>query len=231
MFVRKRAIEGSGLRWILASGSPRRRELWSLLDWNAEVQPICIDELPKDNEEPVAFVRRMALEKAHAASGKADGFGEIFAADTIVVDGDRILGKPLDAGQAREMLWDLRGHVHRVITAIALIDLEQEHVFIDTCGTDVPMRSYSHEEIDAYVASGSPLDKAGAYGIQDDGFNPVDESRMAGCFANVMGLPLCHLMRCMREMGIEPPEALPERCQAHTGYICEIFPAILGWKK
>lgn len=231
MRVGERIIEGCNQRWILASSSPRRRELWSLLGWKAEVRPASIDEMREEDEKPEIYVSRLALKKARTALKEEHGIGIIFAADTIVVDGDQILGKPSDADQARRMLLYLRGCVHRVITAIALIDMQSERVFVDTCETEVPMRSYSLKALEAYIDSGSPLDKAGAYGIQDDSFNPVDEARMEGCYANVMGLPLCHLMRSMREMDIQPPEALPEKCQAYTGYECTIFPTILRWEK
>jgi MAF protein len=231
MVIGEKTIEGNDVRWILASSSPRRRELWSLVGWNAEVRPTSVSEMQEEGEKPEIYVSRLALEKARAAANAEKGNGMIFAADTIVVDGDQILGKPSDTDQARRMLLKLRGRVHCVITAIALIDLASERIFMDTCETDVPMRSYPSKSVEAYIASGSPLDKAGAYGIQDDDFDPVDEAKMEGCYANVMGLPLCHLMRGMREMGIEPPEALPGKCQAYTGYDCKIFPKVLRWEK
>ena len=230
MLLGEKAIE-SEVRWILASGSPRRRQLWSLLDWSAELRPTSIIERRGEGERPEDYVSRLALEKLRAAAKVESGNGIIFAADTIVVDGDQIMGKPSDADQARTMLLRLRGRRHRVITAIALLDLASERVFADACNTQVAMRQYSLEEMEAYIASGNPLDKAGAYGIQDDGFSPVDEAQMKGCYANVMGLPLCHLMRTTRRMGIELPEAIPEKCKAYTGYDCRAFSAILGWEK
>jgi predicted house-cleaning NTP pyrophosphatase (Maf/HAM1 superfamily) len=91
------------------------------------------------------------------------------------------------------------------------------------------MRPYSDAEVAAYVASGDPLDKAGAYAIQNASFHPVAEYR--GCYANVVGLPLCHLARSLRTWEIEPLAGLPVRCQAHTGQTCSVFQAILGREK
>jgi predicted house-cleaning NTP pyrophosphatase (Maf/HAM1 superfamily) len=89
------------------------------------------------------------------------------------------------------------------------------------------MRPYSPREVAAYVAGGSPLDKAGAYGIQDDGFLPVDLERLTGCYANVMGLPLCHLARALRRLGHPSPADVPAGCRAHTGYDCPVYESIL----
>lgn len=97
----------------------------------------------------------------------------------------------------------------------------------DSCLSSVPMRDYDDAEIEAYLASESPLDKAGSYGIQDDGFDPVELSAMRDCFANVMGLPLCHVVRTMRKLGHEPPNNVPAACQRHTSYECPIYPQIL----
>jgi predicted house-cleaning NTP pyrophosphatase (Maf/HAM1 superfamily) len=91
----------------------------------------------------------------------------------------------------------------------------------------VPMREYSSGEIQTYVDSGHAMDKAGAYGIQDDFFQPVALDLLTGCFANVMGLPLCHLVRSTRQMGIEPPNNVPAECQAFTGHSCPVYAEIL----
>lgn len=214
---------------ILASGSPRRRELLSLLDLRVEIRPVAIKEARKENEASGIFVERLALEKAHAAISEKDGM--ILAADTIVVDQDQILGKPSNEAHAKQMLMDLRGRTHRVITAIALLDLEADRILTDLCETEVPMRPYALAEIEAYIASGDPMDKAGAYGIQNSDFSPVDIDRMQGCYANVMGLPLCHLARTLRRNEIMPPKAVPEKCRFHTGYQCTIYPRILGIEK
>jgi MAF protein len=109
----------------------------------------------------------------------------IIGADTAVVDGSRILGKPKDRLEATAMLKLLRGHAHRVYTALAVLRMYNEQLITDLCLTDVPMRNYRDEEIEAYVLGGDPLDKAGAYAIQHSGFHPVEN--MKGCYASVMG--------------------------------------------
>ncbi|MCB2209297.1 septum formation protein Maf [bacterium] len=209
---------------ILASNSPRRKELLALFGWPFEVCPADIDESQRPDEPPVRYVRRLACEKAQAIADLAEGL--IIAADTIVVDGDELLGKPTDPADARRMLRQLRGRTHQVYTGIALIDTETGEAVDDVCQTDVPMRDYSEAEMDAYIASGDPLDKAGAYAIQHAGFHPV--TALTGCFASVMGLPLCHLSAALRCMGFEPPAALPERCQATLGYDCPVYGEILS---
>jgi len=151
--------------WILASGSPRRRELLGLTGWQFHVRVVGVDEASMRGEAPEAYVRRVAAAKAQTAASLHLETTLILAADTIVVDDDRLLGKPADASEAMAMLMALRGRT---------------------------------------VESGSPFDKAGGYGIQDAGFQPVDIKALEGCFANVMGLPLCHLTRGMRALGNEP---------------------------
>jgi MAF protein len=213
---------------ILASNSPRRRQLLALGGWEFDVCPAPVDETPLEGELPVAYVRRLAESKVRAAAGSAGGL--FLAADTSVVDepatlGTKILGKPSDESDARRMLLALRGRTHQVYTALALYHPGNDRLLVDTCCTDVPMRNYSKAEVDSYIASGDPLDKAGAYAIQHAGFHPVEELR--GCYANVMGLPLCHLSRLLGELGIDSRSDLPQACQSALGYTCPVFEAIL----
>ena len=209
--------------FILASNSPRRKELLTLLGWPFEVIPADIDESRKAGEPPVDYVRRLACEKARAiAAGHA---GLILAADTIVVDGDELLGKPVDDAGARRMLTQLRGRTHQVYTGIALVDTASGESLDKVCRTDVPMRDYSDAELDAYIQTGDPLDKAGAYAIQHNGFHPVDS--LQGCYASVMGLPLCHLVVSLRQFGWDAPDDLPARCQQTLHYRCPVFEEIL----
>ena len=123
------------------------------------------------------------------------------------------------------MLRQLRGRTHQVYTAITLLDLQTDRAITDLAGSDVPMRDYTDEEIETYIASGDPFDKAGAYAIQHDGFRPVEN--FAHCFANVMGLPLCHAVRSLRQLGVETPNNVPALCQAHIRYKCPVFESIL----
>jgi MAF protein len=212
----------------LASGSPRRRELLEMSGWNVMMCPVNIDESPLPDEESESFARRMAIEKADKAVAMDDQKMIVLGADTIVIQGDRILGKPKGVLDAVDMLEQLKGKVHQVLTAIALVNHGDGRSVVDCCETDVPMRAYNEDEIKAYIASESPLDKAGAYGIQDGFFHPVDTDSMAGCYANVMGLPLCHLARAMRNIGVASPENIPERCMAYTSYNCRIYTGILS---
>ena len=170
------------------------------------------------------MTRRLALAKAVAAGGIS---GLILGADTVVVDGDRLLGKPENLEDARRMLEDLRGRSHRVVTSIALLDLDAGTQVVDTCESRVPMREFDDADLENYLASGNPLDKAGSYAIQDRDFMPVDVGAMQECFANVMGLPLCHVVRNLPEA---PPVDVPAACQAHTGYQCPIYQEVLEGK-
>jgi len=206
----------------LASASPRRQELLRLTGWKVVTRPAEVEERQEPGETPENMTRRLAVAKARATQGEL-----VLGADTVVVQDDQVLGKPADEAEARRVLQALRGRRHRVISSIALVDANGQTLATDTCVSDVPMRKYTDEEIEGYLASGSPLDKAGAYGIQDGGFQPVSMDGMQDCFANVMGLPLCHLVRSMRRLGHEPPADVPAACQAHTGYDCRVFPAIL----
>jgi predicted house-cleaning NTP pyrophosphatase (Maf/HAM1 superfamily) len=123
------------------------------------------------------------------------------------------------------MLRRLRGHVHQVYTGIAALRAADQKLVTDLCITDVPMRSYSDEEIEAYVGTGDPLDKAGAYAIQRADFQPVE--KMSGCFASVMGLPMCHIVRTLHKMDVEPEADVPASCQAYLNYRCKVSSAVL----
>jgi len=209
---------------ILASNSPRRIELLGLLGWPFEVIPADIDENQRGGESPVEYVRRLACQKAAAVAESHPGL--LIAADTIVVDGENLLAKPADPAEARQMLKQLRGRTHQVYTGIALVETLSGRIYADVCRTDVPMRAYSDAEIDAYIATGDPLDKAGAYGIQNVEFHPAPDIR--GCFASVMGFPLCHLMVGLRGFDQAAPDDLPARCQAFLQYDCPVYRTILG---
>jgi len=194
------------------------------------ISPVEVDEYIIPDENPARFAQRLALEKAETESRNVTNSDIILAADTIVVDGNQILGKPLDHAHARQILLNLRGKTHRVITALALIDQENHKQWVDLCETEVPMRMFSEQEIEAYIESGDPVDKAGAYGIQNAEFHPVAVERMVGCYANVMGLPLCHLQRAIKTFEVESPTDIPEKCMAYTQYNCQVYRDILQIK-
>ncbi len=210
---------------VLASNSPRRRELLALSGWDFDTLPAEVDENLRPGETPGLYVLRLAESKARACNLPAPENRIVLAADTAVVDGNTILGKPGDAGEAKDMLRQLRGHTHQVFTGIAVLRQEEGNLVTDLCVSDVPMRNYVDAEIDSYVASGDPLDKAGAYAIQHPGFQPVES--MSGCYACVMGLPLCHLARLMRRFDILPPVDISSACQASLKYACQVSAAIL----
>jgi septum formation protein len=218
---------------VLASNSPRRRELLKLGGWLFESHSAELDESQHSGEAPRDYVLRLAESKARACAasfknGRIISSEEdviILAADTTVVDGKAILGKPKDMADAESMLRQLRGCTHQVYTGVAVVRLSDGNFSTDLCVTDVPMRSYSNEEINTYVATGDPLDKAGAYAIQHPGFHPVET--ISGCYASVMGLPLCHLTRTLRKFEISPKTDISTECQSSLNYTCPIFAAVL----
>ena len=210
---------------ILASNSPRRRQLLALTGMPFVVSVAGVDESQFPNETPAEYVLRLAETKARAIQAEADQV--VLAADTTVVDGADILGKPGDESEAIAMLRRLRGHRHQVYTGIALLRASDGFLLKDLCVTDVPMREYSDEEVQAYVATGDPLDKAGAYAIQHSEFHPV--ARMDGCFASVMGLPVCHVILQMRKMDLQPDTDFFAGCETLLEYRrCPVSNAILN---
>lgn len=213
--------------FALASTSPRRSELLGLSGAMFTLVAAPVNETPQPGETPEAFVRRMSRAKAEAAAGRLPSGSPalVVAADTVVVSEGRILGKPADAATAVDILSSLRGKIHAVLSAITVIDTVAGLTRTDLACTEVPMRDYDDDEIAAYVASGDPLDKAGAYAIQHAGFHPVEG--LSGCYANVMGLPLCHLTRTLRQAGVALAENVPDACQAFTGYHCPVYQSIL----
>ncbi len=226
---------------VLASNSPRRRELMTLGGWTFDSRPADVDESQLPGEAPGIYVLRLAESKASLCASSyykkamisstnmgmmtADDNLTILAADTAVVDGEAILGKPRDRAEAAAMLRRLRGRNHQVYTGITLLRISDGNKGTDLCVTEVPMRVYSDDEIEHYVASGDPLDKAGAYGIQHSEFHPVE--KFSGCYASVMGLPLCHLTRTLRKFGIAPKTDISAECQSSLDYTCPISAAVL----
>ena len=193
--------------------------------WPFEVQPVNIDESLRPYENPKDYVTRLARHKANAAVTMVGPEHFILAADTIVVFGDYVLGKPVDALDAAGMLRQLRGQVHQVYTAITVVDTLDGEMKTDLCVTRVPMRNYSDDELDRYIASGDPMDKAGAYAIQNKDFHPV--VNFTGCYASVAGLPLCHLLRTMHSFGVHSDEDIPKKCFKNLHYRCPVYPAVL----
>jgi len=185
---------------VLASASPRRRWLLAKLGLAFTVEAADVDERAHDGEAPAAFAARMAQEKA-AAVHRRTARAWILAADTVVALAAATLGKPRDADDARAMLARLAGRTHVVHTAVALLRPEDgalAEAFV--VATDVRFRPLSAREVDEYVATDEPLDKAGAYAIQGEGAHLVDT--VHGSYTNVIGLPLAEVAACLAKWRI-----------------------------
>ena len=204
---------------ILGSGSPRRQELMRLLDVPFEVRTPAVDERVMPDEAPADAPQRISRLKAESVVNEI-GEGVVVAADTIVVHKGDILGKPRDASQAGAMLRRLRGERHLVLTGVTVMDAATGKRITELCETKVWLRDMDDAEIEAYVASGDPMDKAAAYAIQNTDFAPV--TRVVGCPANVMGLPMCHVARNLRRLGVTLPPTSPTRCEIRYGYLCAL---------
>jgi septum formation protein len=197
---------------LLASQSPRRASLIRLLGLRSiGIFPPDLDESMSDELSPAENVERLALHKARKIAEEMNGFpAVVLGADTTVTIGGEILEKPLDAVDAERMLLRLSGTTHTVYTGVALLDIESKKEFSFVEATDVTFRPLSLDEIRAYVASGSPMDKAGAYGIQED-FGAAFVSRIVGDYYNVVGLPLCRLYVVLKDFA---PDLFGERMRA-----------------
>ena len=207
---------------LLASQSPRRRELLSFTGLEFDVASADVDERILPDEKPANYVLRLSEVKARAISVHS---GFVIGSDTAVVDAGEILGKPRDKSDAESMLRQLRGNTHQVYTAITLFDKTSQEKVKELCISDVPMRRYDDAEMKSYIETGDPLDKAGGYGIQNASFQPVEN--FVGCFASVMGLPLCHLARSLKKAGVEVKADIPQACKTFLDYECTVSDAIL----
>jgi septum formation protein len=201
---------------ILASGSPRRRELLASLGVSFTVVKSDVDETQQTGEPPLDYVRRLSREKAQAVAAQLTTSAAVLAADTVVIlaadtmgifadthGAGAVLGKPADAEEARTMLRQLRGRAHVVCTALTLLARTRTGIadsVTELAQTLVTMRDYSDTEIEDYIASGDPFDKAGAYAIQNEAFHPV--AHYEGSYSNVMGLPLETLRPLLARFGV-----------------------------
>lgn len=191
-------------QYILASRSPRRQQLLAGLGLAFQVMDSQVEEKIIEGESAPDLVQRLAHAKALAVHHQTILMAEhkvIIAADTVVVDEDRILGKPLDAQDAYSMLIQLQGKSHHVYTGLAIIDSREEARRLSYQVTQVRMKSLDATRIKRYIASGEPMDKAGAYAIQGLGATLIES--IVGDYFNVVGLPLAHLSDQLRTLGIE----------------------------
>jgi nucleoside triphosphate pyrophosphatase len=195
------------MRLILASASPRRAEILRHAGIAFETQATLLDESRREGETPGKYVRRLAFEKARAAADadaeRRSGDCLVVGADTVVVAGEEILGKPASEEEARRMLRRLSGTAHEVHTGLALLRRPNRTERVVEEITRVTFAPLSEEDIEGYLATGEPFDKAGAYAIQGIGGRYV--TRIEGCYFNVMGLPLARLWSLVREFGWEEP--------------------------
>lgn len=194
------------MKFILASASPRRAEILRNAGFEFEILPSDVNESFRPGESAADYVRRLAGEKARAAARKlAARAGRdssvIVAADTVVVVENEVLGKPASQEDARAMLRRLSGRTHEVLTGLAVLSLPSQDVEITMESTRVTFALMTDREIEEYIASGEPFDKAGAYAIQARGGKFI--TRVEGCYFNVMGLPLARLYSILREIEIK----------------------------
>ena len=183
---------------VLASSSPRRRDLLRSLELSFDIKSPDIDETPMEQESAEDMVKRLSFQKALAIAGGVES-GYVIGADSTVELEGRSYGKPIDSEDAIRMLKELSGTDHRVVTGVTVIEVDTGRYITDALKTSVSMRALSDEEIQASVDSGTLMDKAGAYAVQDSDLEPA--SGIEGCYTNVIGLPLCRLISMLDELG------------------------------
>lgn len=184
---------------VLGSASPRRADLLRQMGLSFDVVAGDVEERRLANETPVVYCERIALAKARHVANRCRA-RLIIAADTVVVLRDEILGKPNDEASAREMLSRLSGHTHRVVTGVSVLERSSGDYELFSVISHVTFRVVQPEEIDRYVRTGEPMDKAGAYGIQERG--AVFVRFISGSYSNIMGLPLYETARALTRFGV-----------------------------
>ena len=203
----------------LASASPRRRELLSGLGLGFQVIPSDVAEELVEGESPTELVSRLSRDKAQAVAHTAKE-GYVIGADSVVVHQGKAIGKPADAAEARRMLRELRGTRHQVTTGVTVIDAASGRLLTDSMTSDVQLRYFDDAEIEASVKSGTPLDKAGAYAVQDQSLRPA--ASWSGCYANIVGLPLCLVAELLESLGCPLPPRLEMSAPEHCGPQCPL---------
>ncbi len=189
---------------ILASASPRRKQLLEQIGLQFEVIPSNADEEVLPGETPEEHVIRLSIDKAAEVAARSAGDGRWFiGSDTIVLCNQQILGKPADQQQAAEMLQQLSGREHRVLSGFAILDRQTGAQRAEAVSTRVRFRELTDEEIARYIATGEPMDKAGSYAIQ--GLGVCFVAGIEGSYSNVVGLPLCRLTLALKELGVPLP--------------------------
>jgi septum formation protein len=189
------------VKFILASSSPRRRELLTSIGLDFDVLPSHVPEIHQEGEAPEEYVARLSRDKAHALAVQYPARW-VIAADTTVLLGEELLEKPADAADAERMLETIAGKTHVVYTGVTLEHAETGYRETRVAESEVRMLPLSSRDIEWYVATGEPLDKAGAYAVQGIGAMFIDS--IHGSYTNVVGLPLATLFLMMRKAGIDP---------------------------
>ena len=209
------AVQSSGL--VLASASPRRRELLTEMGLNFQIIPSDVPEEPMPGEAAGEVVRRLSADKALAVAANV-GQGFVIGGDSMVVLEGRVIGKPSDAAEARRMLLELRGTRHQVASGITVVDAASGRYLSDSMISNITLRDLSDLEIDTSIASGTPMDKAGAYAVQDPDLQPAQS--WDGCYSNIVGLPLCRLGEMLAELGYPIPPDWAEQAARLCGDSC-----------
>ena len=204
---------------MLASGSPRRRELLTELGLEFRVEPSNAPEEPLEGESAEDMVRRLSRDKAMVVAGQLTEGYVIGADSTVVLDG-RSIGKPVDEEDARRMLRELRGTEHQVTTGLTVVCVSTGQHLTDHMTAEIVMRDFTDEEMEQSIASGTPMDKAGAYAVQDTVFRPA--TLKGGCHTNVVGLPLCRMLEMLKELGYQPPADLPVSAGSQCHGFCPL---------
>lgn len=212
-------------RFLLASQSPRRRQLLGLCGYPFDALNADVDEGSVSDPDPVQDCIQTARLKSeavlHSLSPSLHERTIVIAADTIVTLDGRILGKPRDEQDATNMLTALRSRVHEVHTGVTIVDVSSGLQILSCHSANVRMRPYTEQEISIYVASGDPLDKAGAYAIQHPVFRPVEA--LEGCYLGVMGLSICHLLQVFEQLDLPFKADLELLKKAHNGFDCVLY--------
>ncbi len=202
------------MRIVLASASPRRLELLERLGKPFDIVPAGTEEFVNPGTAPAQAIRQIARQKAATVAAADRSEGLVIGADTAVVLGSEVLGKPSDREAALRMLWRLRGQTHQVVTGLAIVENPSGNCAVSHVTTAVTMHAFTDREMEKYVSSGESDDKAGAYAIQGSGGELVES--IQGCYLNVVGLPLCELSRMLSAVGCE----VPARCCFPGGGLC-----------
>lgn len=200
-------INSAPMKFILASASPRRRELLASIGLAFDVKPSNVPEVRQDGEAPEEYVARLSRDKANALAAQHPN-DWIIAADTTVLLGDELLEKPVDAQDAARMLATIAGKTHIVYTGVTLENASRGYRDTRVAESEVRMLPLDAREIEWYVRTGEPLDKAGAYAVQGIGAMFIDS--IHGSYTNVVGLPLATLFQMLRKAGIDPLSDQPE---------------------